>query len=63
MRVCSVADGRLLGDRLLSYGSNIAATGGDVSDVGHTEYSGCLRLLHERHYNGVHRRFGPCNRY
>jgi len=63
VRVCSVADGRLLGDRLLSYGGNSVVTGGDVPVVGHTEHGGYGGLLHERHHHGLHRRPNSRHRY
>lgn len=63
MCLCGVANGRLLGDRLLSDGDNVADPGGDVPGSRYTQYGGYVRLLHERHYNGIHRRSDPRHRY
>lgn len=63
MCICGVADGWLLGDRLLPDGGNIADPGGDVPGSRYTQYGRYVHLLHERHHNGIHRRSNPCHCY
>lgn len=51
-----VADGRLLGVRVLSHGGDIPASDSAFPGSRDTQYTGNLYLLHERHHNGVYRR-------
>lgn len=63
MRLRGVADGGLLGGRDLSHGGDLSDPGGALSRLGDTQHGGHVRLLHERHHNGIHRRSGPRRRH
>lgn len=63
MRLCGIADGRLLGNRVLSDGGDVADPGSALSSFWDTQHNRHVRLLHERHYNGVHRWLDPRHRY
>lgn len=64
MRLCGVAHGRLLGNRVLSHGGDVPNSSGALPVFRHTQHDGDLHLLHERHHTGIHRRSDPrrCHR-
>ena len=63
MRVCGANDGWLLDHRMFSYGDYVASPSGVVPSVWNTKHNGHCQLLHERYYNGFHRRSGSRDNY
>lgn len=63
MRVYGAIDGWLLDLRMFSYGGYVAFPGGAVPSVWNTKHRGHCQLLHERYYNGFHRRSDSRDNY
>lgn len=63
MCLCDIADGRLLGDGMLPHSRDVSDSGGALPVSRDSQFDGHLHLLHERHLNGVHRRFDPRYRH
>lgn len=63
MRLHCAVNGRLLDDGVFADRDHIDDTGGIVSGIWGSKQPGDMRLLHERHDNGVYQRSDPGHRH